>query len=130
MNKDDVINKMNDLDIPVDQYWIVAGSALVLHGVREETGDIDLGITTDLYENMLKSGYRCTTANDGTRVIHLDDDIEAFENWAVEEVVFIADLPVGSLESIIKRKKKLNRKKDLRDIELINSFLRDEQQKI
>lgn len=39
------------------------------------------------------------------------------------KVVMINELPVGSLESIKKMKQELGRDKDIRDIELIDSFL-------
>lgn len=48
MNKKEIIKRLNELPIPKTEYWVITGSALVLHNIKEETSDIDLGCTTNL----------------------------------------------------------------------------------
>ena len=46
MDRTDILNKLRALDWPKEDYWVVAGAAMVLHGLRAETRDLDLGCTT------------------------------------------------------------------------------------
>lgn len=105
------------------EYWVLAGSALVLHGVKEETRDIDLGCTSKLIEELTFKGYKVKIENDNSRSLKIGDKFEFFENWNVEKIEFIDGIPVGCLESIKKHKVELGREKDLKDIEKINKFL-------
>ena len=57
MNKKKIIKRLNELPIPKIEYWVITGSALVLHNIKEETSDIDLGCTTNLINELIKLGY-------------------------------------------------------------------------
>lgn len=112
------------MDLPLNQYWITSGAALVIHGVKETTRDIDLGCTTELVENFLKKGCKFRVVEDKSRIVEVNDNIEILENWFVEKVEFIDELPVGTLESIKKQKAELGREKDMKDIKLIDEFMK------
>jgi len=73
--KDSIIKIIKGLDLPLNEYWITSGSALVMHGVKEAANDIDLGCTISLWE-------------------------------------------------LKKQKSKLGREKDIRDIKLIDEFIK------
>ena len=124
MKKQDIVEKMRRLALPKDMYWLTAGSGIVVHGLREETGDIDLGCTSQLAEILIQQGANWQYLADGTRRICISEDIEAFENWFVDEIIQLDGLSVASLPSIRKQKIALNRKKDEADIRLIDEFLR------
>jgi hypothetical protein len=121
--KENIIKIIKDMNLPKDKYWITAGTALVLHGVEETTGDIDLGCTTKLAEHFIKLGYKYRVLEDATGIVEVNDKVELLENWFVDEIEWIDGLPVGSLESIIKQKQELGRAKDLEDIKLIDGYL-------
>ncbi|MGO1369206.1 MAG: hypothetical protein ACTHVE_06355 [Senegalia sp. (in: firmicutes)] len=104
ITKKDIIDKMNELDFPKEKYWIVAGSALVMHEVKSETRDIDLGCTTDMIEELLLKGFIAEVENDKSRTININGIIEIFENWNVDKIEYINEIPVGSLKSIRKQK--------------------------
>lgn len=123
LNKDDIIKILREKNFSKTEYWIVTGTALVMHGVKDETKDIDLGCTTKLFEELIKNGQKVKLTKDNTRSMVVDNVIELFENWNVDNIEFIEGLPVGTLESIIKLKLGLGREKDLKDIEMINEFL-------
>ena len=74
--------------MPLSEYWVTSGAALVMHGVKETTRDIDLGCTTDLVEHFLKQGCKYRVADDNTRIVEVNDQIEILENWFVREIVF------------------------------------------
>ncbi|HCQ90118.1 MAG TPA: hypothetical protein DIU45_10735 [Clostridium sp.] len=123
LKREDIMGILEELNFPKEHYWVLAGASLVMHGVKTETRDIDLGCSKFLFENLIKNGYKPVVLKDSSRVIRVNEGLEVFEEWNVDNVELINDLPVGSLETIRKHKIKLGREKDLRDIELIDVFL-------
>lgn len=124
MNKNDIINRLEDLNFDKTDYWVLAGSAMVLHGVRPETHDIDLGCTKEFADELEKCGYPTAVMSDGTRRITYAEDMEIFEDWIFDRVVFVEEIPVISLEGLLEMKRNLGREKDLRDIQMIEEFLK------
>lgn len=122
--KEDIIKILKEMDLPLNQYWITSGAALVIHGVKETTRDIDLGCATELVEDFLKKGCKFRVVEDKSRIVEVNDNIEILENWFVEKIEFIEGLPVGTLESIKKQKAELGREKDMKDIKLIDEFMK------
>lgn len=39
--KDQIIDRLRKVGFDAGEYWVVAGAAMVLHGVKESTGDRD-----------------------------------------------------------------------------------------
>ena len=123
LNKEQILEIMEELDLSSTDYWIVAGSALVMHDIKEWTNDIDLGCTTKLFEELALDYYEVKVNKDGTRRLKINDMVEVFENWNVDKIEIIDGLPVVSIESIKKQKMELGREKDFKDIELIDEYL-------
>ena len=123
MNKNDIINRLEDLNFDKSGYWVLAGSAMVLHGIRPETHDIDMGCTKEFADALEAQGYLTDLMLDGTRRITYAEDIEIFEDWIFDRVVLVEGIPVISLEGLLEMKRSLGREKDLRDIQMIEEFL-------
>lgn len=123
LNKNDIVKILKEVNLHINEYWILAGSGLVMHGVKNETRDIDIGCTKELFQKLIKKGFKFTIMNDGCRSINYNENIDLYEEWNVDKIEFIDELPVGSLESIKKHKIKLGREKDLKDVELIDEFI-------
>ena len=122
--KDDIAKNPILKTYPKNEYWITAGSGLVMHGVKTHTRDIDLGCSAMLADLLIKQGAKWKLLEDGTRrLIDVAGDIEIFENWHVDSIVEIDGLSVASLESIRKQKVELNRAKDWDDIALIDEAI-------
>ncbi|ERI95024.1 hypothetical protein HMPREF1982_00510 [Clostridiales bacterium oral taxon 876 str. F0540] len=51
--KEDIVRILKEMNLPLSEYWITSGAALVMHGVKETTRDIDLGGTTSLVEQYI-----------------------------------------------------------------------------
>lgn len=120
-DKQSLIRRLRELPFPKTEYWVVAGGAMVLHGFRPRTRDIDLGCSTFLTDKLERQGYAVSRCDDGTRKIIYSEEIEIFENWLEGTVEFIGGVPVVCAEGLIQMKKKLGREKDLADITLIRS---------
>ena len=118
-DKQSLPQRLKELSFPEKEYWVVAGGAMVLHGLRPQTHDIDLGCSTLLADKLEQQGYCVSHCEDGTRKIVYSEDIEIFENWIEGNVEIINGIPVVSVDGLIQMKKKLGRNKDLADIALI-----------
>ena len=68
-DKDSLLQRLRALSFSEEDYWVVAGGAMVLHGVRPQTQDIDLGCSTSLADRLEQQGYAVTYCEDGTRKI-------------------------------------------------------------
>ena len=119
MNKAQMLQKLTLMNLPSAEYWLIAGSAMVLYGLRETTADIDLGCTTRLADELERRGCPTIRTKDGTRKISLDAECEVFEGWLYDRVEMIEEIPVISLQGLLTMKKALGREKDLADIEKI-----------
>lgn len=121
MNRDTLLQRLKELSLPKEEYWVVAGGAMVLHGFRNETYDIDLGCSTFLADKLEKQGYIISYCEDGNRRIKYSNDVELFENWIEGEVELVSGIPVISIDGLVQMKRKLGREKDLTDILLIEA---------
>jgi hypothetical protein len=124
MNKATIISKVRELDFDVNEYWVIAGAALVLHGLRAETADIDLACTKKLFCELLLQGYTAEKNELDYRKISLEENIEIFEEWNVDGIIFIDDIPTANLEGLKEMKIKMGRAKDIQDLKLIEEAQR------
>lgn len=122
LDKREIILKLRALDLPKDQYCVMTGAALVLHGVKDCTQDIDIGCSEQLYNRLLSQGYMEQQIKRFKGIV-IDDCIEIFRNWQADKVVYIDDIPAADIYSVRKYKQELGREKDLMDIELIDEYL-------
>jgi len=123
MKKADIIEKLSAFPYEKSQYIVTTGAAMVMHGVREETHDIDLGCSEALALQLEKDGCEVCVFAGGGKKLTFNEDIELSEHLFRGNAVDIDGFPVADLESIIEMKKLLGREKDFRDIKLIEAFL-------
>lgn len=123
MKKEEIIQRLNALGLDKSQYWVITGSAMVLHDLREQTHDIDLGCTGMLADELQQRGVRFSLSEDGSRRFYLGQDIELFENWLFDQVQMLDGVPVISLKGLLEMKRQLGREKDWKDIRLIEDSL-------
>lgn len=123
MKKADIDARLREFPYDPGEYWVLAGGAMVLYGLREETADLDLGCTPKLADRLEAEGFPCRVTDDGNRRFRLGGDLEIFENWLYDRVVPVDGLPVISLRGLLELKRRLGREKDRRDVELIRAAL-------
>ena len=122
MTAENITKRLKELNFDKNDYWVLAGTAMVLYGIKTETPDIDLGCTKRLAD-VLSKKYEVTFMPDGTKRFIIDADLEIFEDWLSGEVILLNDIPIVSLEGLIAMKEALGRDKDIKDIALIWDFL-------
>ena len=124
MNKEDILRKVQALHWPKEDYWLAAGGAMVLYGLRDETRDLDLGCTTARADALAAAGVPFRHMHDGSgRWFTLDRDVEVFENWLLDRVELVEGVPVISLQGLRQMKAALDREKDRKDIALIDALM-------
>ena len=118
-DKCSLLQRLKGLSFSDEEYWVVAGGAMVLHGFRPQTRDIDLGCSTLLADELEQQGYAVSRCEDGSRKIRYSENVEIFENWIEGTVERISGVPVVCADGLIQMKRKLGREKDLADIAVI-----------
>lgn len=122
MKAEDIRRRLAELALDTNEYRINAGGAMVLHGLREETHDLDIWCTKKLGDALAQ---RCDVQvlPDGTRRFVPAPDVEIYENMLPGETVFLNDIPVAPLEDVLALKRQLNREKDQRDIAVLEAAI-------
>ena len=125
MNKNDVLKILKELDFPTDEFYLLSGGSLVLRGIRDVCSDVDLCISTELFEQ-IKDKYNLREENkkeDGLYCVNeiLEIAVESKEKFAIEES---EPYNLQDINVILQHKKKRNSEKDKRDIEKIKDYLK------
>ena len=112
MNKEELIELIEKLELPKDEYYILSSGCLALYDLRDKVGDLDLCISNEC-------GF-----------YKLNELVEFVVN---DKKNFVRDFrmgyPVEKLEKVLEFKKRMNRPKDLKDINSIKKFLDEETEK-
>lgn len=75
MNKIDIINEINKLNISKEYFWVVGSSSLVLRDIISEAHDIDLAMTQEGFNSLeIKPTY--LGYNHGVSWYKINDNIE------------------------------------------------------
>lgn len=123
MTRDDFIRRLNNSQLDKSQYVVTAGGSLLLHGIREETHDIDLSCTSSLADELEAKGFSTTVTANGHRRIEIAEDFEIYEDISLPNFIIIDGIPAMTIDEVIAMKKQLGREKDFRDLELIEKYL-------
>lgn len=123
-----IIKKIKQLDLPVDDFLVVGSGPLAALGLRT-ANDIDLLVTPGLYGTLKKGGW-----NEHTYPTTLDNgltkgDFEVVTCWhgirlddLIDSAVWFEGVAFANLEDVINWKSEMAREKDLRDLELIRRY--------
>ena len=130
MDKKEIINKLKSFPYSKEDYWILTGGAMVLHGIKKQTSDIDLGCNKKVADELERDGFLFRYTESGNRHFKYGDDIEIFENWLNGTVTRVENMPVISIPGLVDMKRELGREKDFKDIELINEFMKKKKLRI
>lgn len=116
-----VISALRTLPLPFEDYWVIMGAALVMHGIRDTCDDIDLGCSQLQAQSLLRRGYPSSPTSSGHTKVILGTSIHLYGGWVPSTVDRIDAFQVASLASIRADKLRLGRPKDISDIALIDA---------
>ena len=123
MNKNELFELADSLELPKEEFCIISGGALVAHGLREKTNDLDINITQKGFD-ILKEKYSLELVREDIKQYKVTDEIECFLVDKLEsDIAYIDNYPCESIISIYNFKKRINREKDRADILAIEKYL-------
>ncbi len=132
MNKDEIIKKVKELNLPENSYVVFGSAPMAIAGLRE-SGDIDMMATSGVCESLEGKGWqRVSKGNKDTPLTR--DVFEVHKNWEfssysptlgelLKTAIVVDGVPFASLEEVRKWKSAWGRPKDIKDIELIDGYL-------
>ncbi len=86
MNKQELLNLIESLNIDTEEFWVLSTSALVLRDLFTDAGDLDLAVTDKGLEE-LKQKYNLKQKENGWYIV--SDKIECVldkkEDWKIEK---------------------------------------------
>jgi len=132
MNNKELFQKVKELKLPIGEYALFGSAPL---GIRElkNCHDIDIIATENLWkEYSNKKDWQIKEMADGNKYL-CNNEIELWKDWGpgnwdikqlIKEAEIIDGLPFVKLEKVLEWKRLNHREKDLKDIEIIENFLR------
>ena len=52
MNKNELLKLVDSLNMPKTEYYILSSGSLLLYGLREKAGDLDLCVSNELFDKL------------------------------------------------------------------------------
>lgn len=123
LDRQAIVAILADVGLPESEYWVLMGAAMVLHGLRDETQDIDLGCRAKPFDALASSRYPIERSGSGRQKVKVHELTTVYRNWVPASTVCIEGFQVAGLESILADKVALARKKDTVDILLLRQSL-------
>ena len=120
LNKEQILDKLNELELDKNEFVVSMGSSLVMHNIKKETNNINISISSDSFLR-LKQKYNSIYENNIEIIKYDVFEISNLDLNIKKEL--IDDYYCQDLESIMSTKKELNRKKDIKDIKAIDVYL-------
>jgi len=134
MKNNALFQKVKELKLPENKYALFGSAPMGIRGLKE-CSDIDLVVTEDLWQEFKnKQGWEYKiTENSVEYIQNSDSNIEIWHDWRpwyqdvmpfIDNSEIIDNLPFVRLEYVLEWKRQFGREKDLKDVEIIEEFLR------
>lgn len=118
------------------ELWVSSGSAMVLHGLRADAGDVDSGCHSDAFDkastalDIVSTPFRANHAYipEGTPNLIIDNmrmDILLELDITPNDLVVIDGVTCYNLKALLRQKRALNRDKDQADIATLVYHMRN-----
>lgn len=130
-----IFKRIKELNLPKGEYMICGSSILEVFGIREAK-DIDILVSPELFQKLEKEYGWIRHPKYTTCIEHPEHIAGAKENLdfmkenynlyeALPSAEIINDIPFMSLPMLINAKKQMGREKDLKDIILIENYIKN-----
>jgi adenylate kinase family enzyme len=127
----DIFKKLKKLNFPLGEYVLVGSGSLAARAIRK-AGDLDIAVTKKLLEQLVDSKKYKQVEKYSRLFLEANNiDIITQLDWeayptTVEEAIKTADIingfPFLNIPETIKFKRALGRKKDFRDIKMLENY--------
>ena len=128
-----LFKKVKELNLPLGGFALFGSSPICVRGLRD-CRDVDIIVTKDLWDECRLNKEWETKEKPGIGQYLEKDEIELWKNWVpgtwdleklIREAEIIDGLPFVRLETVVVWKKLRGQEKDLKDVEIIEKFLKD-----
>lgn len=124
MDKNKIDELLKELNMDINEYYILSGASLVIRGIRETCEDLDLCISEEVFRKLSLRYDIKHIDGKPKNLFQITEEIEAFvepkENFNCE---IVKNYPLENIERIIEYKKQRNYDKDKKDIIGIENYL-------
>lgn len=124
MNKEELIEYIESLNLPTDEFYILSSGCLTLYGLRDIAGDLDICVTPRLGKILIERYNLGEKDRNPGNFYHVDDKLEFVinesENLPCDK---LGKYQVQRLEDCLKFKRARQKKRDLEDIANIEKYL-------
>ncbi len=123
MNKEELIKLIESLKVNKEEYWILSSGALVIRGIYQDAGDLDIAVTEKGLQE-LKNNYNLKKKDNGCYIVtdKIECVVDTKESWKIEKY---GEYNLQSIEKYYEFLKKSNREKDKARIPLIEEYIKN-----
>ena len=123
MNKEELIELIKSLKIDKNEYWILSSGALVIRGIYQDAGDLDIAVTEKGLEE-LKNNYELKKKDNGWYIVNdkIECVVDTKESCKIEKY---EDYNLQSIEKYYEFLKASKREKDKARIPLIEKYIKN-----
>lgn len=131
----DYISRVKELNLPEGEFMVCGSAILDILGIRKAQ-DIDILVSPSLFEKLENDGWKRhykypTTLEHPQGISGAKQTLDFMkENYSLEEALtlatYIEGIPFMNLEMLINAKRQLGREKDLKNIVLIEEYLKQQ----
>ena len=123
MKKQEFLKELDKLNLDKNSYCIIAGGSMLMYGLKEDSADIDIKTTKELFD-ILNEKYHMKQSDRYDYVYELSDIIDVnCRNFDRNNIEFVDGYPVEKLEVNLKWMLENNRPKDQEKIKKIQEYL-------
>lgn len=129
-----LFKEMENINLPTGNFAVFGSGPICVRGLRE-CRDLDVVVTEKVFNECLRnSDWELKKRNNNECLKNKNFEIELWKDWApgdhnIQELIkdseFINGIPFVKLEYVLKWKKINNREKDLKDIKIIEDYLKN-----
>lgn len=124
MNRQEIIRRLRDLELPKNEYYVLSGASLVLRRIREICSDIDLCVSEELFSDVKNRLKMTPDKLNSCNFYQLSDALEIVvdkkDHFNMEEG---DEFNLENIKTILAFKESRNLPKDQQDIANIKKYL-------
>lgn len=133
MDGQEIIKRINELDLPVNSYVVFGSGPLAAASIRK-ANDIDIFSSSTLFHELEQRGWKKRLGINGKTIL-FNEFFEVSDEWRfgeynakLKDLLVTADyingVPFVNIYELRKWKKLMNRDKDIRDVAAIDAYIR------